>query len=147
MAKHHVIDFEKFFRRLTVGLRKTWEQARREHPNETYYLFGICTDSDITDLFPFSNTEEQYAATGNPKYPIDKWRVPDEAYEHRSKLTAGLADEVNRYVFEDHRKDSKGGLRRAKATAARNLRESAGATRRGRLFRRGRGTNTGSLED
>ena len=99
MAKHHVIDFEKFLRRLTAGLRNAWEQARREHPNETYYLFGICTDSDITDLFPFSNTEEQYAATGNPMYPIDKWRVPDEAYEYRSKLTAGLADELDAEGF------------------------------------------------
>jgi hypothetical protein len=108
MAKHHVIDYETFLPRLVAGLRKTWEQARRGHPDETFYLFGICTDSDITDLFPFSNTEEQYAATGNPNYPIDKWRVPDEAYEHRSKFTAKLAAEVNRYVFEDHRKDPKG---------------------------------------
>ena len=108
MAKQHVIDYETFLPRLGAGLRKAWEQARRKHPDETFYVFGICTDSDITDLFPFSNTEEQYAATGNPTYLIDKWRVPEDAYEHRSKFTAGLAAEVNRYVFEDHCKDPKG---------------------------------------
>jgi hypothetical protein len=108
MAKHHVINYETILPRLAAGLRKAWGQARREHPGETFYLFGVCTDSDITGLFPFSHTEEQYAATGNPTYPIDKWRVPDEAYEHRSTFTAGLAAEVNRYVFEDHRKDPKG---------------------------------------
>jgi hypothetical protein len=76
MAKHHAIDYETFLPRLGAGLRKAWEQARREHPHETFYLFGICTDSDITDLFPFSNTEEQYAAMGNPNVKDSMRRAP-----------------------------------------------------------------------
>jgi hypothetical protein len=110
MAKHHVIDYDTFLPRLVAGLRKAWTHARRQHPDETFYMFGICTDSDITDLFPFSNTEEQYAENGNPNYPCDKWLVPEKAYEHRSKDTSELAVEVNRYVFEDHSKDPNGPL-------------------------------------
>jgi hypothetical protein len=115
MAKHHVIDYDTFLPRLVAGLRKAWTHARRQHPDETFYMFGICTDSDITDLFPFSNTEEQYAENGNPSYPSDKWLVPEKAYEHRSKDTSELAVEVNRYVFEDHSKDPKGAFAERKA--------------------------------
>jgi hypothetical protein len=52
-------------------------------------------------LTPFWNTEEKYAADGNPEYPTDKWIVPGEGYE-ACKYTGALQKEVNRYVFEDH---------------------------------------------
>jgi hypothetical protein len=108
MPKHHVINYDTFLPRLVAGLRKAWTHARRQHPGEIFYMYGICTDSDITALLPFSNTEEQYAEAGNPDYPSEKWLVPEEAYEHPSKETEDLQDEVNRYVFEDHTKDPKG---------------------------------------
>ena len=72
MPKHHVIDYKTFLSRLVSGLRKTWEQVRRQRPGETFYLFGIATDSDIVVLTPFCNTEERYAAEANPEYPINK---------------------------------------------------------------------------
>jgi hypothetical protein len=64
-------------------------------------MFGIATDSDVVVLTPFWNTEENYAAKGNPEYPADKWVVPEEGYAP-CKYTAALQTEVNRYVFEDH---------------------------------------------
>jgi len=102
MPKHHVIDYDAFLPRLVSGLRQAWERVRRQRPRETFYMFGIATDSDLVVLTPFWNTEENYAAKGNPDYPTDKWVVPEEGYSP-CKYTAVLQDEVNRYVFEDHR--------------------------------------------
>jgi hypothetical protein len=71
------------------------------------------TDSDITDLYPLCNTEEEYTSQGGGSEPsVDKWigvlSEESELYRAGSKHTAPLAQEVNRYVFEDHSKDPKG---------------------------------------
>jgi hypothetical protein len=101
VAKHHVINYETFLPKLVSGLRQAWQEARRRRPRETFYIFGIATDSDVVVLTPFWNTEEKYAREGKPEYPADKWIVPEEGYGP-CKYTAALQDEVNRYVFEDH---------------------------------------------
>jgi hypothetical protein len=110
MAKHHVIDYETFLPRLVVGLRRAWQQVRRERPDETFCTFGIETDSDITDLNPLCNTEEEYRAKGGRSEATpDKWlgceNEDSELYRAGNTHTAALAKEVNRYVFEDHSKD------------------------------------------
>jgi hypothetical protein len=99
--KHHVINYDTFLPRLVSGLRKAWQQVRRQRPDETFFMFGIATDSDVVVLTPFWNTEEKYAREGNLEYPTDKWVVPEEGYAF-CKYTDALQDEVNRYVFEDH---------------------------------------------
>jgi hypothetical protein len=113
MAKHHVIDYETFLPRLVAGLRTAWQDIRRQRPDDTFYTFGVETDSDITDLYPLCNTEQEYAAQGGGSEPsVDKWigvlSEESELYRAGSKHTAPLAQEVNRYVFEDHGKDPKG---------------------------------------
>src|SRR5262249_31348424 len=92
------------------GLRKAWQQVRRQGPDETFYTFGIETDSDITDLYPLCNTEEEYEAQGGGLEPsVDKWigcaNEGSELYRAGGKHNGPLAQEVNRYVFEDHSKD------------------------------------------
>jgi Domain of unknown function (DUF4303) len=114
MARNHVIDYEAFLSRLVVGLRKAWQEVRSKRTGETFYLFGIETDSDITDLYPLCNTEEQFVADGGRRKPsIGKWFMDDDAALYRAgrKHTKALAEEVNRYVFEDHSKDPKGAFR------------------------------------
>jgi hypothetical protein len=113
MAKHHVIDYETFLPRLVAGLRKAWQQVCRQRPDETFYLFGIETDSDITDLNPICNTEEEYRAqAGNSGLTLDKWSLcyneDSELYRAGKEHTDALAREVNRYVFEDHSRDPEG---------------------------------------
>lgn len=61
----------------------------------------------MMDLVPFCNSEEQYAEQGESEYPIEKWVVPEEAFDESHRHASELAREVNRYVFEDHRKDPK----------------------------------------
>src|SRR6516225_8373122 len=100
MAKHHVIDYETFLPRLVAGLRKAWQQVCRQRPDETFYLFGIETDSDITDLNPICNTEEEYRAqAGNSGLTLDKWSLcyneDSELYRAGKEHTDALAREVN----------------------------------------------------
>jgi hypothetical protein len=104
MPKHHVIDYDTFLPRLVSGLRQAWEAARRRRARETFYMFGIATDSNVVVLTPFWNTEENYANKGKREFPADKWVVPEEGYAP-CKHTAALQTEVNRYVFEDHTKE------------------------------------------
>jgi hypothetical protein len=114
MTGNHVIDYEAFLSRLVVGLRSTWQEVRSKRPGEAFYLFGIETDSDITDLHPICNTEEQFVADGGRNEPsIGKWFMDDDAALYRAgrKHTKVLAEEVNRYVFEDRSKDPKGAFR------------------------------------
>src|SRR5262245_32133585 len=110
MAKQHVIDYETFLPRLVAALRTAWQDVRSKHAGETFHLFGIETDSDITDLYPLCNTDEQWDADGAAAPPVSKWLMNDDATLYRAgrKHTAALAREVNRYVFEDHSKDPKG---------------------------------------
>jgi hypothetical protein len=113
MAKHHVIDYETFLPRLVAGLRKAWQQVRRLRPGERFYLFGVETDSDITDLNPLCNTEEEYGAhAGEAEPTADKWglcwKEDSELFRAGREHTNALARELNRYVFEDHSKDPKG---------------------------------------
>jgi hypothetical protein len=111
MAKPHVIDYNSFLPKQVSALRKAWQEVRAQRPGETFYLFGIETDSDLTDLYPLCNTEEQYAADGGtPKPSLQKWEMDDDATLYRAgkKHTNSLAHELNRYVFEDHCKDPKG---------------------------------------
>lgn len=99
MPKYHVINYDTFLPRLVEGLRKAWEEVRRQRPGETFYMFGIATDSDVVVLTPFWNTEEKYVAEGNLEYPIEKWVVPEHGYGP-CKYTKSLQDEVNRYFHE-----------------------------------------------
>jgi hypothetical protein len=113
MAKHHVIDYDTFLPRLVEGLRKAWQQVRRQRPDEAFYTFGIETDSDITDLNPVCNTEEEHEAQGGVDEPgVMKWigvlSEESKLYRAGRKHTHDLAEEVNRYVFEDHGKDPPG---------------------------------------
>jgi len=112
MAEHHEIDYETFLPRLVAGLRKAWREVRRQRSDEAFYTFGVETDSDITDLYPLCNTEEEYEAPGGrPEPSVGKWigcaNEESGLYRAGRKHTAALAREVNRYVFEDHSKDSK----------------------------------------
>jgi hypothetical protein len=113
MAKHHVIDYDTFLPRLVAGLRKAWQQVRRQRPDETFYTFGVETDSDITDLYPLCNTEEEYRSQGGDSEPaVMKWvgclEEESELYRAGEEHTNALAREVNRYVFEDHGNDPEG---------------------------------------
>jgi len=117
MAEHHVIDYDGFQTRLISGLRKAWEEVRAQRPNETFRVFGVATDSDITDLTPFCQTDEQFAAEGgDEREPIEKFALDEEAELHGagSEHTSDLADEVNRYVFEDHSDDPEGAFEERK---------------------------------
>jgi hypothetical protein len=110
MAKPHEIDYQAFLPRLVTGLRQAWQEVRSQRPGETFYLFGIETDSDITDLYPLCNTLEQYVADGGgPEPAVGKWMMNDDSTLYRAgkKHTDALAREVNRYVFEDHSQDPK----------------------------------------
>ena len=102
IKKHHVIDYDTFLRRLVKGLRKAWTHVRAKRKKETFYMYGIGTDSDVVVMSPFCGTEEQYAKEGNPDFPLDKWYAMNSLYGAGSKYTDDLQDEVNRYVFEDH---------------------------------------------
>jgi len=111
MATPHIFDYDSFLPKLVSALRKAWQEVRAQRPRETFYLFGIETDSDITDLYPLCNTEEQYVADGgSPRPSLEKWAMDDDATLYRAgkKHTNPLARELNRYVFEDHSKDPKG---------------------------------------
>lgn len=105
MVPRHVIDYDSFLSRLVAALRKTWQEVRARRSDETFYMFGIQTDSDVTDLTPFCQTHEQYRAEkGSAEARIEKWAVDQdsELYGAGSQYTSGLAGELNRYVFEDH---------------------------------------------
>jgi Domain of unknown function (DUF4303) len=113
MAKHHVIDYDSFLPRLVAGLRKAWQQVRQQRPDETFYTFGVETDSDTTDLYPLCNTEEEYEARGGAsQLATMKWvgclDEDSDLYWAGKQHTDALAREVNRYVFEDHSKDPEG---------------------------------------
>jgi hypothetical protein len=113
MTRHHQIDYDRFLPQLVAGLRKAWQQVRRQRPGETFYTFGIETDSDITDLNPLCNTEEEYERQRGSSEPgVGKWigclNEDSELYRAGKQHTDTLAKEVNRYVLEDHRNDPKG---------------------------------------
>ena len=119
MAKHHVIDYDNFLPRLFAGLRKAWQQVRRQRPQERFYTFGIETDSDITDLYPLCNTEEEYQSQGGGSQPVTmKWLScldeDSDLYRAGKQHTDALARELNRYVFEDHSKDPASAFRERK---------------------------------
>ena len=101
MTDEHTIDYASFQTRLVAALRAAWEEVRQQRANETFYMYGIETDSDVISLTPFCNTVEQFAAeNGEPEYPIEKWAVDQEAelYGAGRDHTAELQDEVNRFV-------------------------------------------------
>jgi hypothetical protein len=50
LSKHHVIDYDTFLPRLVSGLRQAWDEVRRRRRGETFYMFGIATDSDVVVL-------------------------------------------------------------------------------------------------
>jgi len=104
MGPRHTIDYESFLSRLVVALRNVWQEVRARRSDETFYMLGIQTDSDVTDLTPFCQTEEQYRAEGGAEARIEKWAVDQdsELYDAGSQYTSGLVEELNRYVFEDH---------------------------------------------
>jgi len=105
MASHHVIDYESFLSRLVAGLRKAWQEARAQRGDETFYMFGVQTDSDVTVLTPFCQTHEQYSAErGDAEAPIEKWAVNQDSqlFGAGGKYTSDLEAELNGYVFEDH---------------------------------------------
>jgi uncharacterized protein DUF4303 len=99
-----VIDYDSFYKRLVSGLRAAWQEVRAQRPGESFYMFGVETDSDTTVLTPFCNTEEQFAAEhGVPEYPIEKWAVDQDStlYAAGSQHTAALQKEVNQFVMAD----------------------------------------------
>ena len=101
MASHHVIDYDSFLSRLVAGLRNAWQEVRAQRADETFYMFGVQTDPDVTVLTPFCQTHEQYKAErGDAEAPIEKWAVDQdsELYGSGSKYTADLEKEVNRYA-------------------------------------------------
>jgi hypothetical protein len=108
MSRHHQIDYDAFLQRLVAGLRAAWEEVRARRPGEAFYTFGIETDSDVTDLNPICNTEEEYRAQGAPA-GVGKWigcpGEDSELFRAGREHTGALAREVNRYVFEDHSAD------------------------------------------
>ncbi|HUY87807.1 MAG TPA: DUF4303 domain-containing protein [Pirellulales bacterium] len=98
------IDYDSFQKRLVSGLRAAWQKVRAQRPSETFYMFGVETDSDATVLTPFCNTEEQFAAEhGTPEYPIEKWAVDQDSqlYGAGAEHTAELQQEVNQFVMAD----------------------------------------------
>jgi len=111
MASHHVIDYESFLSTLVTGLRRAWQEARVSRPDETFYMFGVQTDSDVTVLTPFCQTHQQWAAeSGGAESPIERWAVDQdsELFGAGSQFTSHLEEELSRYVFEDHANDPPG---------------------------------------
>lgn len=49
MAQAYQIDYPEFQKKLVASLRKAWQEIRSKRRQEGFYLFGIETDSDITD--------------------------------------------------------------------------------------------------
>lgn len=113
--KQHLIDYDTFLPRLVSALRRAWEEIRSQRPNETLYLYGIGTDSDVVVMTPFCNTAEHDAATGNPNYPTDKWYAGHSLYGAGREHTADLETEVNHYIFEDHRGEPETNFQEPKA--------------------------------
>jgi len=111
--KHRPIDDDSFLSRLVDALRKAWQEVRNKRPNDTFYQYGIGTDSDVVVLTPFCNTEELYDE--NPKFPLARWDVQEDLYGAGRKHTADLEEEVNRYIFEDHAGEPDGVFEKRKA--------------------------------
>jgi hypothetical protein len=149
MAKPHEIDYETFRENLVLALRKAWQEIRSRRPRETFFLFGIETDSDITDLQPLCNTEEQYLADGGEAEPTAaKWFMDDDATLYRAghKHTAALAREVNRYVFEDHTLHSETAFRKRKRALLEVFEQALVQLDRERFFGTGRNRNRALLQ-
>ena len=100
------MDLKTFSSLLVDRLRDAWMEVRRQRPHETFYVFGIETDSDITDLNPLCNTEEEYAAQGGTsELRVSRWiGSPNEdsrLYRAGSEYTDELASQLNEFVFEE----------------------------------------------
>jgi hypothetical protein len=120
MARHHVIDYETFLPRPVAGLRQAWQRARLQRSDKAFYTFGIETDSDITDLNPLCNSQEEYEAQGGGSKPsMDKGFgcLSDDSQLCRigKEHTEALAKEVNRMFSKTTAK-----IRRAPSANQRN---------------------------
>ena len=100
MPNENPIDYASFQTRLVTALRTAWEEVRQQRANETFYMYGIETDSDAVTLTPFCNSVEQFTAeNGEPEFPIEKWAVDQDSalYGAGRDHTMELQDEVNRF--------------------------------------------------
>jgi hypothetical protein len=112
--KPHVIDYDSFLPRLIEALRKAWTEVRSKRPRDTFYQYGIGTDSDVVVMAPFCNAESLDESTQD--CPLARWDIQEKLYGAGRKHTAALETEVNHYVFEDHsgESDSVFGKRKAR---------------------------------
>ena len=109
MSDMQEIDYDSFEAKLVPALRSAWQEVRKDRPDETFYMYGIETDSDAVTLTPFCNSVEQFAAEhGEPEYPIKKWAVDQESelYGAGRAHTSELQDEVNGFLTEDESDDA-----------------------------------------
>lgn len=118
MSENHLIDYPKFQERLVEALRSAWTEIRQQRPTETFYLFGLETDSDLTDLNLFCNTNEE-AKSDQDDYTIERWFYEIEEsplYRAGKEQIEPLARELNGYVYEDHSDDPPEAFQQRKKT-------------------------------
>jgi len=98
------LSWDTFEERLISALRNAWTEVIAARPKETFFLFGIETNDDVSLLTPFCNTEE-LAATENKIFgdgPVVKWAMsPDlSLYGAGKEHTEPLSLELNSGSFD-----------------------------------------------
>lgn len=54
------VDFRLVRREMKEAARRAFAQLRSQHPDEHFYAFALCADSDAQHICPSANTEEGY---------------------------------------------------------------------------------------
>ena len=70
------IDYTELQKEIVSAARQAFSYVRQQHPDETFYAFGLSTDSDVATIDPISNSEEGLQRLGQ-KYE----RLMGEEYE------------------------------------------------------------------
>ena len=106
------IDYPTLTRELTAAARQAFTRLREQHPDETFYAYGLMTDGDAVNVAPAANSEQglrRKAAENNQKrvpswlrWGVDEWAYVEEGIEHFDKaqsivgayLAAGESDKA-----------------------------------------------------
>lgn len=72
----------KLQREILAAARQAFSLVRQQHPDETFYAFGLATDGDVVTVSPISNSEEGLQRLGKkynePDLPLWLRWSPDE---------------------------------------------------------------------
>jgi hypothetical protein len=101
------IDYIRLQKEILSAARQAFSLVRQQHADETFYAFGLATDSDVVTISPISNSEEGLQrlgqAYGEPDLPLwlrwspdewEYWGAGDEYFAETRKT-------VGAWLYED----------------------------------------------